>query len=121
MNFDMDQMVMMAAVCAAVYLAGYKSLAIGIFILLLISSVVLGKKPTPKGVSTGGIKVKGAEMLEPIVIETTRGAPFRIPDYMKIRIKPDWGANKWYEKAMGKGLGRMSRWAYRPASGREWG
>lgn len=119
MNFEIDQLVMMAAVCIAVYLAGYQTLALGIFVLMVLSSVVLGKKAAPKGVSTGGISVSGAEMLEPIVIETTRGPPFRIPSYMKIRVKPNWGSNTWYEKAMGKGLGRMARWMYRPLSGGE--
>lgn len=118
---EMEQLLMVGAVCVAVYLAGYTSLAVGIFIIMLISSLVVAKKPKAKGVSAGGIKVSGAEMLEPIVIETTRGPPFRIPSYMKMRIKPNWGSSTWYEKAIGKGLGRMARWAYRPLSGREWG
>ena len=118
---EMEQLVMVGAICAAVYLAGYVSLAVGIFIIMLLSSLVVGKKPKGKGVSTGGVKVSGAEMLEPIVIETTRGPPFRIPSYMHMRINPKWGGSTMYEKAMGKGLGRMARWAYRLIGGNDWG
>ncbi len=118
---EMEQLLMIGAVCVAVYLAGYASLAVGIFIIMLLSMLVSKEKAMPKGVSAGGIKVSGAETLEPIVIETTRGPPFRIPSYMHMRINPNWGAATLYEKAMGKGLGRMARWAYRLTSGREWG
>lgn len=115
MNMDSEQMLLMGAVCMAVYLAGYQSLAIGIFILLVLSSLVAGRKaPTAKGMSMGGVTVKGAETLEPIIIETTRGAPFRIPSKMHVRIKPKWGGRPWVEKAMGRGIGRMARWGYRP-------
>lgn len=115
-------MLTIGAVCVAVYIAGYASLAIGIFIVLILSSLVSGKKvKKAKGVSAGGVTVHGAEMLEPIIVESTRGPPFRIPSYMKIRVKPDWGAQTWFEKAAGKGLGRMARWGYRPLSGRSWG
>jgi len=118
---EMEQLLMVGAVCVAVYLAGYTSLAVGIFIIMLLSSLVMGKKKKTAGVSTGGIKVSGAEMLEPIIIETTRGPPFRIPSSMNMRINPKWGATTMYEKAMGKGLGRMARWAYRFIGGRDWG
>jgi len=118
MDLDMDQMLIMGAICAAVYFTGYQSLAIGIFILLVLSSLVMGKKPSAGGVSTGGIKVSGAECLEPIIIETTRGPPFRIPSAMHIRVKPNWGGNTRYEKAMGKGLGRIGSLLYRQSG---WG
>ncbi len=120
---DVDQLILMGAICAAVYVTGYTSLAIGIFLLVFISNVILGNNAPkkPKGVSTAGVRVKGAEMLEPIVIETTRGAPFRIPSNMHVRVKSNWGGNTWYEKAMGKGLGKMARLAYRPLSGLDYG
>ena len=118
---EMEQLLMVGAVCAAVYLAGYVSLAVGLFIIMLLSSLFMAKKPKGGGVSAGGIRMSGADMLEPIVIETTRGAPFRIPSTMHMRVNPKWGGTTMYEKAMGKGLGRMARWVYRLTSGREWG
>ncbi|MFC2174431.1 hypothetical protein ACFLQ2_00990 [archaeon] len=115
MDLDSEQIILLGAVCVAVYLAGYGSLAIGIFILLIISSVVMGGKKVikPKGTSMGGVRIKGAEALEPIIIETTRGAPFRIPANMNVRVRSNWGGQTWIEKAMGKGAGRAARMMYR--------
>ncbi|MCK4327685.1 MAG: hypothetical protein KAW41_04380 [Candidatus Diapherotrites archaeon] len=118
MNLDTEQLMMMGAVCVAVYIAGYPGLAIGIFILLVISSVLMApKRIVAKGVSTAGVRVHGAETLEPIIIETTRGPPFRIPSFMNIRVRPNWGGDTWVEKAMGKGAGRAARLGHRVFGG----
>ncbi len=100
----------MGAICVIVYLAGYKPIAIGMFILMVVASAITPSK-AKKAAPYGGVTVKGAEMLEPIVIETTRGAPFRIPAKMKIRMNPYWGATPWRSK-IGKHLGRLLRWGY---------
>lgn len=112
MNLETDQLVMITVVCAVVYIAGYHSLAISMFILMILSSLIMRKKTTTKKVSTSGINIKGAEMLEPIIIETTRGPPFRIPASMQVRIKPNWASKTWLEKAC-IGIGRITRMAYR--------
>jgi hypothetical protein len=109
---EFDQLLFMGAVTAAVYLAGYQGIAIGIFIIMIFSSLVSGAKKA-EAVPAGGVSVHGAQMLEPIVIETTRGPPFRIPSDMKIRIKADWSGRTWYEKAA-SGVGSATRMMYRP-------
>jgi hypothetical protein len=103
-----DQLMMMGAICVVVYLAGYKSLAVGLFIVMVAASLITpqAKKAAPYG----GVTVQGAEMLEPIIIETTKGAPFRIPAKMQIRMNPYWGATPWREK-IAKHLGRLTRWS----------
>ena len=105
---DTDQLIMMGAICVIVYIAGYRAIAIGMLILMVVASVIT---PTAKKAAPyGGVKVRGAEMLEPIVIETTKGAPFRIPAKMKIRMNPYWGATPWHAK-IGKRFGADARGA----------
>lgn len=110
---DSDQMLIMGGICFVVFLAGYKMLAIGMFVIMMFAMGIGEMKKPKKAPAPAGITVHGAEMLEPIVIESTRGAPFRIPDYMRIRIRPDWGAETKFEKASGKFLGAFARWNYR--------
>lgn len=126
MNFELESVIMMVAVCAAVYFAGYRSLAVGIFVLLVFSFFVSGgakKKTTAEETIVEGLRVQGAEVLKPIIIETKRGAPFRIPEKMFIRINPKWGATTWVERASGKFLGRLARFSYgmyRGDVGKKW-
>ncbi|MCD6522155.1 MAG: hypothetical protein J7K68_00240 [Candidatus Diapherotrites archaeon] len=114
MKFESDTFLIMLVICGAVYLAGYRSLAIGLLIVTVFANILTGgtKKKVKGGVSVGGITVKGAEVLEPIIIETTRGPPFRIPSKMDIRIKPNWSAKNWAEKA-GMGLASFAKIGYR--------
>ena len=92
-------MLMMGAICLAVYVAGYASLAVGLFIIMVFASIISPAKKKEAPAPAGGVKVHGAEMLEPIIIETTRSAPFRIPSAMRVRMNPTWGAYSWWEKA----------------------
>jgi hypothetical protein len=43
------------------------------------------------------VSVSGAEMLEPVIIRTTKNAPFRIPENMGMRIQPNWQPHFWNE------------------------
>ena len=122
MEFGIEKLMIVGVVCVVVFIAGYKTLAVGLFIIMVFATLITGvtkKKPVPSGQYVEGIKVKGANVLEPVVIETTRGPPFRIPARMDIRIKPTWSAMSWIEKVGHYGVGRPARMAYRNIMGRE--
>jgi hypothetical protein len=105
MDISFEQLVMVGGVCAVVFMAGYQSLALAVFLLMFVFTVFegvvsRGAQAAPQGVTrTEGIEVRGAEVLEPIVIKTTRGPPYRIPDRMDIRMNPYWRGREWYTKA----------------------
>lgn len=102
MDLDIDSFIMVGAVSMGVYLAGYTGIGIAMFAICLVFTFAGGgfkKKLTPKERVVQGLRVQGAEVLEPIMIKTTRDAPFRIPERMDIRIKPNWSAPTMYEKA----------------------
>ena len=102
MNLDFDSLIMLGAVSAGVYMAGYTGIGVGLFAVSFLFTFIGGgfkKKLTAKEKVVQGLRVQGADVLEPIVIKTTRDAPFRIPDRMDMRIKPTWGSPRWFEKA----------------------
>ena len=102
MDLDIDSFLMVGAVSIGVYFAGYTGIGIALFAITIVFTFVGGgfkKKLTPKERVVQGLRVQGAEVLEPIVVKTTRDAPFRIPERMDIRIKPNWSAPTMYEKA----------------------
>ncbi|MCD6414638.1 MAG: hypothetical protein J7L23_03340 [Candidatus Diapherotrites archaeon] len=112
---DTDQLLLLLVVCAGAYLAGYRGLAIGLAIITGLVALAGGTKKSRKyqTVAIGGVNVRGAEMLEPIIIESTRGAPFRIPSDMDMRINPKWSATNLIEKATQKGLAPFARLIHR--------
>ncbi len=74
-----------------IWLAGYHSLAVLLVIVFLFVAILMNeqKKPT-KAKGLEGVKISGpVEVLEPIVIETRRTPPFRIPSktYATIQAK----------------------------------
>lgn len=117
---DIDQLLILFAVCAATYFAGYHTLAIGLAMITGIIMLIGGAKKSkpPQVVPVGGVRVRGAEMLEPIIIESTRGPPFRIPKDMDIRINPTWAATNLIEKATMQGAASLARLVHRLIWGR---
>jgi hypothetical protein len=80
------------------YIGGYPTYGVYAMIaggiLFVLSSFGGGKKPA---------KAK-SDVLEPIVIESTRGAPYRIPDDMTIWLKANGTPSRpWWEKVTKKG------------------
>ena len=94
-------------ISAFLYVSGYASAAVligGGLAAIYAASVLMAsmqkKHPAPKG---------GSQLLEPIVIETTRLPPYRIPAKMDIRMHPQWGMKTFYEKASYKTLGGAAK------------
>lgn len=111
---NMDNIGVVFFIAGATYYFGYRSLGIGIFVIMMLGVLLARPKRAPVVVneaSVQGLKIKGAQVLEPIVIESTRGPPFRIPSEMRIRVKPNWSAYSWFEKAA-KGVGQISRFMF---------
>lgn len=85
------------------YLSGYVTYAYWIailgFIFFIISGVSSAAKKKPKKAA-----VPRGEVMEPIVIESTRGAPYRIPEDMEIWMNPNAKPGRpWWAKVSGKG------------------
>ncbi|NYZ80122.1 hypothetical protein H0N95_02625 [Candidatus Micrarchaeota archaeon] len=111
-----DYMLIGVVIAAFFYLMGpqYHAFAIGGAALIVLAWFV-STMTTPKAES------KKSKHLEPIVIESTRGAPYRIPAKMTLKFKPDESpdAPMWYDatdkgiiggigKAIGRGLRKLS-------------
>jgi hypothetical protein len=117
---DADHLLIMALVCAAAYFAGYRNIALALLLIVGLIFLFGGKKEKSYySVPGGGVRVHGAQSLEPIVIETTRGAPFRIPKQIDMRIQPKWSAMDLMEKASGRGAGSLAKLAHGAAFGRK--
>ncbi|MEM0372697.1 MAG: hypothetical protein QXO69_02550 [archaeon] len=111
---DADYMLIGLLIAAFFYVAGYPSIALwgaALVILVWLVSKMTAPKPSKKKSKT----------LEPIVIESTRGAPYRIPSKMTLKFKPNEvpDAPMWYDagekgilgnlgKAIGKGLRKLA-------------
>ena len=79
-----DHLMMGAVIGAFLYLSGYRGIAFAVWIIsvfLLFSDVKLG--------APSKAKPKGYEMGDPIIIESTRKPPFRIPEEIKLAAKAD--------------------------------
>ena len=100
---DLDDMLIMVGLLGLIWLMGYKTVAVVVFGLFMIVAFIM-RTPSPERRVAEGIKVQGAEMLEPIVIETVKKPPFRIPRKMDLGINPTWGAKLWREKLVAEGL-----------------
>lgn len=96
-----ETLLIIFVVAGFVYLTGYITYAYWIVILGVIFFIISGlsAKRKPKRVA-----VPRGEVLEPIVIESTRGAPYRIPKDMEIWMKPEAGVPRpWWAKVTSKG------------------
>lgn len=104
------------------YVGGYKPLAIVLAIGVLLFAILSGRSkpaPVPRG---GG---SGQEMLEPIIIESTRGPQYRIPPTMAFYVNPFSAVQAWYMKvtrigAFGTAARRAGRALGRPSHKSEW-
>jgi len=88
------------------YLSGYKAISLVLFII----SVVLLFYDRPKRVKKAAA---GYEMGEPIIIESTRNAPFRIPDKYWLKVSPKKGPAQpggKFTKAGFKTFGRINKY-----------
>ena len=56
--------------------AGYSALGVWVWILSLLFALLMGRGPAKSK--------KKSNVLEPIVIESTRGAPYRIPERINL-------------------------------------
>ncbi len=86
---NLDEILMAVGLAVVIWLLGYKALAIFTVVVLLVVSVIFrGEKKVAKNKALEGITIKGpVEVLEPIVIETKRKPPFRIPSEMNAVIQ----------------------------------
>jgi len=104
---DSDWLLIGVIVAAFLYFTGYRafSVLVGLLILFIFSvSVVFGKREARYE--------SGSNVLEPIVIESTRGAPYRIPEELNIRYDRKMGEGKLWEKRekkWGQAIGRVVR------------
>jgi hypothetical protein len=101
---DGDWILMGIVIGCFLYLSGYRSVSIALILLLAVifMASALSRKPIEAP--------RASNVLEPIIIESTRGAPYTIPDEMQIfydrKAKP---RKKWesIESKWGKGVGRI--------------
>ena len=96
---DTDWIMIGIVIAAILYFSGYAALGTVVGLLLFLvftASVVFERKPQRTGSS--------ASVLEPIVIESTRGLPYRIPGEINIK----------YDRKMSEG----TQWEKRP---KKWG
>ncbi|GEM_PF-5632480 len=100
---DLDDMAIMFGLLVLIWMLGYRSIAIVVFVLFIIVSF-FARRPSPERRVVEGLKVQGAEVLEPIVIETVRKPPFRIPKKMDLGVNPTWSSKLWREKVVADGL-----------------
>ena len=119
---DFDQLMLMLLICGAAYFAGHATIAIGLLIITGLVFLAGGTKQKKQyyPVPGGGVQVRGAEMLEPIIVETSRGPPFRIPAKMDMRVNPTWSALTLVEKATYKGAGAVGKLIHGAIFGRDW-
>jgi hypothetical protein len=94
---DSDWMLIGIVIAGIVYFSGYRTMGVltGLlfFIVFAISVVFVREPKEAKG---------GPNVLEPIVIESTRGAPFRIPDELELQFDPEASEGWKWEKAASK-------------------
>lgn len=116
---DLDKLVLLFILAGTAFYTGYTNIALAILVLGGVFFMVGGTgKPSKKPVP-GGVNVRGAEMLDPIFIETTKGAPFRIPKSTKMKINPKWGSLNLIEKATLKGVGSVAKLTHGALFGRK--
>jgi hypothetical protein len=104
---DMDWALIGVVVAAFLYLSGYRLIGVVLGLLMfLVLSVA-----TVAGASSKKAESASADMLEPIVIESTRTIPYRIPENLDIRYDREADfAPKWFKigKKWGKAFGQVA-------------
>ena len=102
---DTDWLLIGIVIAAFLYFSGYRSWGILIAILLFVIfsvSVIFSRSSKSKEPASG------SNILEPIIIESTRGAPYRIPERLDIMYDPKAGMTKWWEKVGKRGYGKAA-------------
>ncbi len=89
---NLEEILIVLGVAVIVWMAGYMMLAIVFLVLFFFVAVISVSEPTkPKNYKEiAGVKIKGnVDVLEPIIIETRRTPPFRVPSktYATIQAK----------------------------------
>lgn len=104
---DTDWLLIGLVIAAILYFSNYRvyGVLLGLLVLFIfVISVLFVGKPR---------KVESASnVLEPIVIESTRGAPYRIPESLEIWYEPKDSVGAQWEKrpkTFGKAVGRLIR------------
>jgi hypothetical protein len=90
---------------------GYVAIILS-FVFMLFDFEVTHRKRPPS------VKVKGAQMLEPIVIEVPKGPPYKIPKFTIMKVNPYWGGYPGYEH-MTNAITRGMKYLYWNLTGRK--
>ena len=104
---DSDWMIVGIVLSAIVYLSGYRTIGVlvGLLLFMVFSvSVLVSGSGAKSGASSG--------ILEPIIIESTRGNPYRIPEKMNIQYDPGATGGFRWEKTVsgaGKSIGKIAK------------
>jgi hypothetical protein len=80
-----------------IYVGGYKTIAVVLAIAVVIFAILRG---IPAKVS----RAAGHDMLEPIVIESTRGPAYKVPSTMNFMVHPTSKGQSWYQKVTRMGI-----------------
>ncbi len=89
---NLEEILIVLGLAFVIWVGGYRSLAIAFLVVFVIVSMLTASAPikTKKIKEIEGVKFYGSvDVLEPIVIETRRTPPFRIPSktYATIQAK----------------------------------
>ncbi|MCD4740348.1 hypothetical protein K8R43_04100 [archaeon] len=119
---DLDMLLLLVILGGLTYYSPYQWAAyiIGAIILLVFLVGGTNSKKQDYRIPVGGVRVHGAEMVEPIIIETTKTAPFRIPKSIDMKVNPTWKALSQLEKMSYKGGAGLARFVYRSVFGGRW-
>lgn len=92
-----NKMLFALAGCVFLWYLGYRFIA-----LIAGAAVIFYAIRSGTGTVAPTVRGAGTEILEPIVIESTRGPPFIVPSSMKFYVKPDSFPQAWWERAVRK-------------------
>jgi len=101
---DSDWLFIMAIIAIIVYMTGYRAYAVvaGLLIaVVFVFSTVFERQPQKAGSSSG--------VLEPIVIESTRGLQYRIPGELNIKYDRQMKEGAQWEKNQKKWGGAIGK------------
>jgi len=104
---DSDWLFIGAVIVIILYMTGYRAYAIAASLLIaviFVLSIIFEKQPQKAG--------SYSSVLEPIVIESTRGLAYRIPGTMEIKYDRKMSEGMQWEKTQkkwGKAMGQLIR------------
>ena len=75
------------------------------FLMVLSAAHASMPKPVPRGAP------QQEEVLTPVIVQDVGEAPYLYPPDFRLKLKPNWRANNYYEWA-GSGIGRGMRGLY---------